>query len=86
MSIPPGAVQLVKAVGSNPFGVSANQTFPVVGLTTVNWGLGTGAYLFVVGAVIMIIAALVLRGRPTMGSAESAPDVPQPKGTAVSKP
>jgi len=87
-SIPPGAVALVKAVGSSPFGGSASQTFPVVGVTTVSWGYGIGTYLFVAGAAIMIVAALVLRKGPTMEEAGPttkvsepppvSPEVPQP--------
>jgi len=73
-AVPPGAVQLVNTVASNPISGSASQTFPVVGATTVTWGYGVGAYLFLVGAVVRITGGVVMRGaKAPEGTAESAP-------------
>jgi hypothetical protein len=65
-TIPAGVQTLVSSVASSPISGTASQTFDVVGATTVTWGFGIGAYLFVVAAVIRIVAALVMRGAPEM--------------------
>ena len=67
-SIPSGVQTLVGSVASNPISGTASQTFPVVGETTVIWGYGIGAYLFIVAAVVRLIAALVMWGAPEMGT------------------
>jgi hypothetical protein len=65
-NIPSGVQTLVSSVASNPVSGTASQTFSVVGETTVIWGYGIGAYLFIVAAVIRLIAALVMWGAPEM--------------------
>jgi hypothetical protein len=67
-SIPAGVQSLIGSIASSPISGTASQTFDIVGSTTVTWGFGIGAYLFVVAAVIRIIAALVMRGAPEMGA------------------
>ncbi len=69
-SIPPEATQLVSSVASNPIGGSASQTFPVVGATTVVWGFGIGAYLFLAAAIVRIVSGFVMR------SASNLEDLP----------
>ena len=72
-AVPQEAVHLVNAVAANPSGGSATQTFPVVGATTVTWGFGLGAYLFILGAVVRIVGGFVMRGAQDVESASSAP-------------
>jgi Vacuolar protein sorting-associated protein 62 len=64
--IPPETSQLVGTIASNPVGGSAGQTFPVVGATTVAWGFGLGAYLFLLAAVVRIVAGMVMRSSPPL--------------------
>lgn len=76
-AIPPEATQLVNTVASNPIGGSASQTFPVVGATTVTWGFGIGAYLFLAAAIIRIIAGFIMRSAPELApAATGAPPMP----------
>jgi hypothetical protein len=74
-NIPSGVQTLVGSVASNPISGTASQSFPVVGETTVIWGFGVGAYLFIVAAAIRLVAALVMWGAPEMET--------QPRTTAT---
>ena len=71
--IPTTVSDLVGKIASSPIAGSASSTFPVVGLTTVEWGYGLGAYLFLGAAVIRIIAGFLAR---------SAPDLEPPASSA----
>ncbi len=84
-SIPPQLDSLVRAIAGNPFSGSASQQFDVVGTTTVNWGYGLGAYLFVAAAAVRIAGGFVVRTVPELGvetsskrPAESPPVSPPP--------
>ncbi|HXW37721.1 MAG TPA: Vps62-related protein [Nitrososphaerales archaeon] len=72
-NIPSGVIQMVDDIASRPYAGSTSQTFPVVGVTTVNWGYSIGAYLFIVAAVVMIVAAHVMRGVPSYDQTAPAP-------------
>jgi hypothetical protein len=82
-SIPAGVQTLVSSVASSPISGTASQTFDVVGTTTVTWGFGIGAYLFVVAAVIRTVAALVMRGAPEMEAQPPAAPVTPPTPTTA---
>jgi hypothetical protein len=60
-NIPPQLETTVRTIASNPITGTANQQFPVVGTTIVNWGFGIGAYMFIAAAVIRIIAGYIIR-------------------------
>lgn len=62
--IPPQVENMVAAVAGNPIYGTASQSFPVAGTTTVSWGFGLGAYLFVVAAVMRIVAGVMLMKSP----------------------
>ena len=81
-AVPPAATQLVGTIASNPIGGSASQTFPVVGATTVTWGYGIGAYLFLVAAVVRITAGAIMRSSPDLEPA-AAPAAPAPTVPSV---
>jgi len=64
-SVPPGVAALLQSIASNPIGGTASQVFPVVGNTTVQWGFGLGAYLFIAAALLRLIGAcLVWTAKP----------------------
>lgn len=75
-AVPPEVNQLVSTIASNPIGGSASQTFPIVGATTVVWGFGIGAYLFLVAAVVRIVGGFVMRRAPDLE--QSAPAAAAP--------
>ena len=91
--VPPEVDTMVRTVSSNPiYGVNS-QVFPIVGVTTVSWGLGIGAYLFLVAAIVRIVAGFMMRTAPELQPepasqpqpAESQSEQPQPE-TAPSQP
>jgi hypothetical protein len=65
-NIPPQVDTMVHAVAGNPIYGSATQSFPVVGSTTVNWGFGLGAYLFIAAAVLRIAGGVIMRRTPDL--------------------
>lgn len=76
--IPAQVGSMVRTVASSPVYGSTSQPFPVVGTTTVNWGFGIGAYLFVVAAVIRIVAGLIMRTAPVLQEKPIPPPPPPP--------
>ncbi|MBM3896915.1 MAG: DUF946 domain-containing protein [Thaumarchaeota archaeon] len=65
-AIPSGVEELVRNIASNPISGSARQQFPIVGLTTVSWGFGSGTYLFVAAAFLRLIGGLIIMATPDL--------------------
>ncbi len=63
-SIPAQVESMVSNIAASPAGGTTSSLFPVVGVTTVNWGLGVGAYLFIVAAVLRLVGGLVMFTAP----------------------
>jgi len=57
---------LVNTIAANPVSGMRSQQFPFFGPTTVNWGFGLGAYMFVVAAGIRIMAGFIIRTTPEL--------------------
>ena len=77
-TVPQGVVTMINTIASHPISGSTSQVFDVVGTTTVNWGFGLGAYLFLAAAVIRIIGGFVIRTSPELKQAEKLPVGPAP--------
>jgi hypothetical protein len=77
--VPPQVDTMVRAVAGNPVYGTNSQTFPVVGLTTVSWGFGIGAYLFLVAAAIRIVAGIMMRSTPEIPPTPASTAPLQPK-------
>ena len=77
-ALPSQVTTLVGNIASSPASGSASQTLPVVGATTVTWGFGLGTYLFVVAAVVRIIAGLMMRTVPEPAEAAVPATPPAP--------
>jgi len=60
--LPPQLENMVNSIASNPIAGTASQSFEVVGVTTVNWGFGIGAYIFLVAAILRIISGVMMLG------------------------
>lgn len=65
-SIPPQVESMIRAVAANPIQGTDSQLLPVVGMTTATWGFGIGAYLFLVAAVMRIVAGFMMRTTPEL--------------------
>jgi hypothetical protein len=81
--LPSGVEVLVRTVAGSPVVGSASQLFPVVGVTSVSWGFGVGAYLFVVAAVLRIAGGVVMRRAPELEQKPSGSEVPPPAEATV---
>jgi len=57
---------MMRAIAANPIQGTTGSQFPIVGFTTVNWGLGFGAYLFVVAATLRLIGGLIMYTAPEL--------------------
>ena len=68
--IPSQLETMVNSIAASPMGGTASQSFDVVGVTTVNWGLGVGAYLFLVTAILRIIGGVLM-----LGTGEAIPEL-----------
>ncbi|MEM2307080.1 MAG: hypothetical protein QXE26_05685 [Candidatus Bathyarchaeia archaeon] len=63
-SIPIGIEEVVHNISVNPISGTANANLPVVGLTMVNWGFDSGAYLIVLSAILGVLAGLLIYTAP----------------------
>ncbi|MCL4435319.1 MAG: Vps62-related protein [Thaumarchaeota archaeon] len=77
-NIPIEAVQTIQDVSSSPISGTAQQIFPTVGVTTLRWGFGLGAYLFIIAAVLRIIAGFMMRSSPELQQETPAPSTASP--------
>jgi len=76
--IPPQLDAMVRTIAGNPVMGTTSQQFPVIGVTTVSWGFGIGAYLFVVAAVVRITAGFIMRSSPELKEKPAPPPPPPP--------
>lgn len=60
-AIPPQLDAMVRTIAGNPVYGTTAQAFQVVGVTTVNWGFGIGAYLLLAAAIVRIAAGFIIR-------------------------
>ncbi len=65
-TIPAQALETIQNVASNPISGTTQQNFPTIGTTTLNWGFGLGAYLFIVAAALRVIAGLMMQRAPEL--------------------
>jgi hypothetical protein len=77
-AIPAQVSDMVRTMASNPMYGTTSQQFDVVGLTTVSWGFGIGAYLFLVAAVVRIVAGFMMRSAPELQEKPVMPPQAQP--------
>jgi hypothetical protein len=77
-TIPPQLDTTVHTIATNPITGTTNQQFPIIGTTTINWGYGIGAYLFITAAIIRIIAGYIIRTSPQLQEKPTPPQTTQP--------
>jgi hypothetical protein len=76
--VPSQVESMVRAISASPMGGAATSQFPVVGSTTVNWGLGIGSYLFIVAAVLRIIGGIIMYSAPNLQNQDLRKESPLP--------
>lgn len=78
-SIPTQVSGTIQTIAASPASGTTSSFFPVVGLTTVNWGLAIGSYLFIVAAVLRLIGGFFMRSAPKLEQKTSpTSDLPPP--------
>ncbi len=76
--VPATVESMVRAISAAPLGGVATSQFPVIGSTTVNWGLGLGSYLFIAAAVLRIIGGFIMYSAPNMQNQDLRKEAPLP--------
>ena len=80
LSLPPEATQMAQAVAQQPLQGTQTTAVGNYGSVALSWGLGLGAYMLLVAAIIRLVAALVLRGtrdtKPQNGATQPPPPPP----------
>ncbi len=82
-AIPTQVEMVIRAIGGSPVFGTAIAEFPIIGLTNVSWGLGIGAYLFIVAALLRLIGGLIMYRSPELQTTPPPPST-QPVPTAPS--
>jgi hypothetical protein len=77
-TIPNQVEAMVSVISSSPMGGVVASQLPVVGDTSVNWGLGIGSYLFIVAAVLRIVGGAIMYTAPQMQKEIPPPPPPPP--------
>jgi len=77
---------LVNSIAANPISGISNQQFPLFGSTTVNWGFGLGAYMFVAAAALRIIAGFIIRTTPELNQKTSTQPFSCPRTVTPTQP
>ena len=70
--IPVQIEDVARSIAASPVAGTTNTDFPMVGATTVSWGLGIGAYLLIVVAILRFVAGLMMRAVPDLQKANAA--------------
>ena len=74
--LPPQLETMVNSIAANPIAGTISQSFEVVGVATVNWGFGMGAYLFLIAAILRIVSGVMML---STGELKQETQPPQPK-------
>jgi hypothetical protein len=85
-ALPASVGDTLRTIGASPIQGTTGATFPVIGFTTVSWGLSIGAYLFIVAALLRVIGGFFMFTAPKLepktssapGTATEAPPPPSP--------
>jgi hypothetical protein len=58
-SAPSEVTEIIETVSANPVSGTATRTIGDYGTATLTWGLGSGAYAFIIAAILFFIAAIL---------------------------
>jgi hypothetical protein len=74
--IPPQVSDMISSVAASPIQGTENAVMPVIGNTSLAWGLGVGGYLFIVAAILRIVSGIVMYTAPELKSASAPQNAP----------
>jgi hypothetical protein len=63
-SMPTQVSDMLYTIAGSPIQGVDNALMPVIGNTTVTWGLGAGAYLFIVAAILRLVGGIIMYTAP----------------------
>ena len=73
----PGQVEaMVRVISDSPVGGIVASQLPIIGDTTVSWGLALGAYLFIAAAVLRLIGGFAMYSAPELQKKTPLPPPP----------
>jgi len=76
-SIPPQVADTINSIAASPIRGTGTSVMPVIGLTTVAWGLDMGAFLFIVAAALKLIGGTIMYTTPELQRSPPK-QIPQP--------
>jgi hypothetical protein len=76
-AIPSQVEAMVRTIAGSPIGGTVASQLPVIGETSVNWGLALGAYIFIVAAILNLIGGIVMFSAPPLKEKTPSPPPPQ---------
>jgi hypothetical protein len=71
--IPSQVVSLVNSIAANPIQGTGSSVMPIVGSTTVTWGLGIGSFLFIIAAVLRLVGGIIMYTAPELQKKPTQP-------------
>jgi len=77
-TIPASVERMLKTIATSPVQGTTSETFPIIGVTTVTWGLGVGAYLFLIAAILKLVGGLIIYTAPPLQQTQMTPLPPPP--------
>jgi hypothetical protein len=64
--IPPQIASMMQSIAASPIQGTGTSVMPLIGVTTVTWGLGIGAFLFIVAAALRLVAGIIMYTAPEL--------------------
>ncbi len=65
-SIPPQVADTINSIAASPIRGTGISVMPVIGLTSVAWGLDIGAFLFIVAAALKLAGGIIMYTTPEL--------------------
>ncbi|MCW4019440.1 MAG: Vps62-related protein [Candidatus Bathyarchaeota archaeon] len=65
-SIPTQVSDMIYTIAGSPIQGTNNALMPIIGNTTVTWGLGVGAYLFILAAILRLTGGIIMYKAPEL--------------------
>ncbi|MCW4005543.1 MAG: Vps62-related protein [Candidatus Bathyarchaeota archaeon] len=84
--IPVQVTTMIQTIASNPIQGTTSTAFPIVGTTTVNWGVGAGIYLFIAAAILRVAGGFLMFKAPKLAPPKTGNTQPQPETTQTPQP